>query len=187
MRRLSIAALVAVPLLFFAGPGPVAANPPGAEFFRGCSGACSKLFPHIHQHGPLFNYGPYYGYYPFAPYGPWDQYLRYDPNFYNQGGSSHGHRLGSACSSCNGFWHASWLHGGWFKGHTWLSGSHHGCQKSGCSSCGGVATATPVAPNGNATARYAGVGSPAQSAVFYSATPTLDPTLELVPTAGRTR
>ena len=204
MRRLSIAALVAVPLLFFTGPGHVTANPPGTANF-GCGGACLKLFPHIHQHGPLFNYGPYYGYYPFKPYGPWDEYLRYDPNFYGDAGAGAGNMYGRnpllpglgsilggaggwfkhGCVSCGGFWHASWLHGGWFRGHTWLTGSHGG-HKSGCSSCGGVATAAPVAPTGDATARYAGVGTPTQSAVFYSATPTLDPTLELVPTAGRT-
>ena len=190
MRRISITALVAVPLLCFAGTGSVTANPPrSAAFFVGCSGACSNLFPHIHQHGPLFNYGPYYGYYPFAPYGPWDQYLRYDPNFYGQaGGGGHGHKIGgTGCSSCGGFFHASWLQGGWFKGHTWLTGSCHSCHKPACSSCGSVATAVPVAPSGNATARYTGFGTPAQSAVFYSATPTLDPTIELVPTAGRTR
>ena len=185
MRRLSIAALVAVPLLFFTGPGAVTANPPGTANF-GCAGFCFKLFPHMHQHGPLYNYGPYYGYYPFAPYGPWDQYLRYDPNFYGQaGGGSSGRSHSGSCSSC-GFAHASWLHGGWFRGHTWLTGSHGG-HKSGCSSCGGVATAAPVAPTGDATARYTGTGTPTQSAVFYSATPTLDPTLELVPTAGQTR
>jgi hypothetical protein len=36
-----------------------------------------KLFPGIHQHGPLVNYGPYQGYYPFEPYGPWTSDLRY--------------------------------------------------------------------------------------------------------------
>src|SRR5262249_52827753 len=158
-------------------------------------GYCFKIFPHLHQHGPLFNYGPYYGYYPFAPYGPWDAYLRYDPTFYGdgsglggggwggkdgkvKGGHGHGHGWGGkhGCASCGGFWHASWLHGGWFSGHTWLSGGHG--HKSGCTSCGGVAVAPQVAPTGNALARYSGFGTPDQSAAFYAATPTLDPALE---------
>ncbi len=184
MRRLSIPALLAVPLLFFTGAGEVTANPIGAEHF-GCGGYCSKLFPHMHQHGPLFNYGPYYGYYPFTPYGPWDEYLRYNPDFYGSAGGgsgrgdllAHGNWFKHGCVSCGGFWHASWLHGGWFRGHTWLT--HSPSHKSGCSSCGGVATAKPVAPTGDPAARYAGIGSPTQSAVFYSATPTLDPALEL--------
>ena len=45
----------------------------------GCPfGFCMKLFPGIHQHGPLVNYGPYSGYYPFEPYGPWTSDLRYN-------------------------------------------------------------------------------------------------------------
>ena len=195
MRRLSIAALMAAPLLLFAAPGGAVANPVGTANF-GCGGYCFKLFPHMHQHGPLFNYGPYYGYYPFAPYGPWDAYLRYDPNFYGYSYKGHGH-----CHSCSsgGFLHASWLQGGWFRGHTWFTGCHSCGHKSGagasgacsscntCSSCGGVSTAKPVAHSGDATFRYNGVGSPAQSALFYSATPTLDPALELIPTGGRTK
>ena len=34
-------------------------------------------------------------------------------------------------------------------------------------------------------ARYSGIGDPAQSAVFYSATPTLDPAAELLATGGQ--
>jgi hypothetical protein len=196
MRRLSAAALLAVPLLLVA-PRPAGANPPYQGF--GCGDYCLGMFKKLHQHGPLFNYGPYYGYYPFAPYGPWDAYLRYDPNHPaafggNQYGLNprlagllaglhglHGHK---GCGSC-GFHHASWLHGGWFKGHSWLHGSSHGHgHKSSCSTCGGVASATPQAPTGDAFARYSGFGAPAQSAVFYSATPGLNPTLDLVPVGG---
>jgi hypothetical protein len=44
----------------------------------GCPfGFCFKLFPGLHQNGPLVNYGPYEGYYPFQPYGPWTSDLRY--------------------------------------------------------------------------------------------------------------
>ncbi|MDY3562959.1 hypothetical protein R5W23_004442 [Gemmata sp. JC673] len=194
MRRLSTAALLAVPLLFLVTPQTASANPPYNGF--GCGDHCLGMFRKIHQHGPLFNYGPYYGYYPFAPYGPWDQYLRYDPNFYGESGmygrgpgpfgrygQLHlgGHKSG--CSSC-GFWHASWLQGGWFKGHTWLSGSRHGHTAPACSSCGGVASATPAPHTGDALARYSGFGSAAQSAVFYGSTPTLNPVLDLIPVSG---
>ncbi len=193
MRRLSITALLAVPFLCFSGTAKVAASPPGYEEF-GLFGHAFRMFPHMHQHGPLYNYGPYYGYYPFYPYGPWDAYLRYDPYFYGDPYANwrapseaqtrtpqFGSKLGSG-----GFWHASWLHGGWFRGHTWLSHSHSLFHKGGCTSCGGgVAQATSVAPTGDPAVRYSGFGSPAQSAVFYSATPTLNPVLDLVPTAGK--
>lgn len=190
MRRLSTAALLAVPLLFVATPQTASANPPYSGF--GCGDFCLGMFRKIHQHGPLFNYGPYYGYYPFTPYGPWDQYLRYDPNFYGtpasgarglglfHGSHLHGHK---GCSSC-GFFHASWLQGGWFKGHNWLAGSKHGHAAPSCSSCGGVASAAPLQPTGDVTARYSGFGSAAQSAVFYGSTPTLNPVLDLVPASG---
>ena len=93
----------------------------------------------------------------------------------------------NGCTSC-GFLHASWLHGGWFHGHTWLHGGFgHGTlfHKHGCSSCGGVAVAGPTLPGGDVMARYSGFGTPGQSAVFYSATPTLNPTLDVVPAAGK--
>jgi hypothetical protein len=193
MRRFWTPALLAVPLLTIPSAGSVSANPPGTANF-GCAGYCFKLFPHMHQHGPLFNYGPYYGYYPFAPYGPWDAYLRYDPNFYGGagggggGGFGGGGKYGCGKHGCGsgGFLHASWLHGGWFSGHTWLTGGHG--HKSGCTSCSGaVAVAPRAVPTGSATARLDGFGDPAQSAAFYSATPTLDPTLELVPVSGQTK
>lgn len=201
MRRLSLAAFfLAVPALF-AVTGTAKANPPIAANF-GCAGYCFKLFPHIHQHGPLFNYGPYYGYYPFAPYGPWDAYLRYDPNFYGGGGAGGDYyglnpRLRHYAAAINsllhhdwfhrgGFCHASWLDGGWFRGHKWLDGGH-GCHHAkGCTSCGGVSVPAAPAPS-DPCAKYTGIGNPAQSAVFYGRTPTLDPALELVPTAGRTK
>ena len=204
MRRFSLPAFLAVPLLL-ASSGTLIAHPPVAANF-GCAGYCFKLFPHIHQHGPLFNYGPYYGYYPFAPYGPWDAYLRYDPNWSGAGAGAgdiyglnprlrglgaglHGHGHKGGC----GFHHASWLQGGWFRGHKWLDGGH-GCGKThghghshGCKSCGGVAVAPQPAPDRDPATKYTGIGDPAQSAVFYASTPTLDPVLELVQTAGRTK
>lgn len=207
MRFLSLAAFLAVPILvLFPTSGTVNAyNAPSYGF--GCGDCCMRFLRGIHQHGPLFNYGPYYGYYPFKPYGPWDEYLRYDPFFYGDpyanwnagnafganrglfgGKFAHGgllHKHG--CKSC-GFWHTSWLHGGWFRGHAWLHGGFGDKHKhsKGCSSCGGIAVAKPVEPV-DAFARYSGIGDPSQSAVFYSSTPTLDPTLEIVPTAGQTK
>lgn len=213
MRRLSIAALMAVPLLLVIPLERVAANPNPPRSGFGCGDFCLGLFKNIHQHGPLYNYGPYYGYYPFTPYGPWDPYLRYDPFFYgdpsaNWQGRGHGHGRGEGnyygrnphlpqllghgfghahshgCASC-GFNHASWLHGGWFRGHEWLHGGLF--HKPACSSCGGVAQVGPVQPTGDVLARYSGVGSADQSAVFYAATPTLNPALELVPVAGQSK
>ena len=48
MRRISMTALLAVPLLLFAGTGKTSANPLGLENF-GCGGYCFKMFPHMHQ------------------------------------------------------------------------------------------------------------------------------------------
>jgi hypothetical protein len=217
MRRISVAALFAAPLLLLAGSGTTQANPNSCSAGFGCGGFCLNLFSGIHQHGPLYNYGPYYGYYPFKPYGPWDAYLRYDPFFYGDpyanwnantrdAGNQYGRNQNvpywhglprpswptfnlfnrGGCSSCS-FHHASWLQGGWFRGHSWLHGSRHSVSQPACSSCGGVATATPTIANGDVMTRYSGVGNPAQSALFYSATPTLNPALEIVPTAGQTK
>ncbi len=60
MRRISITALLAVPLLIPFGTRPVAASPPGYEEF-GIFGHSFRTFSPLHQHGPLSNYGPYYG------------------------------------------------------------------------------------------------------------------------------
>ncbi|HEY1188630.1 MAG TPA: hypothetical protein VGE74_13335 [Gemmata sp.] len=196
MRRLTIAALLAVPLLFFSTPGTASANPPYNGF--GCGDYCLGMFKKLHQHGPLFNYGPYYGYYPFTPYGPWDQYLRYDPYFYGDPAANaagqygrgpgpfgrYGQVFNGHHGHASGFFHASWLHGGWFKGHSWLKGNSHAHGQPACSSCGGVAVSTPTEPTGDPVARYSGFGSAAQSAVFYKSAPALNPVLDLVPTAG---
>jgi hypothetical protein len=208
MRRFCLPAILAVPLLI-ASSGTVRANPLGHEFYGwnglgilGCNGACAKKFPFIHQHGPLFNYGPYYGYYPFAPYGPWDAYLRFDSSYTSTGMTGdvygwhprirHWHAAFSHVVHWSAdFFHASWLHGGWFRGHKWLDGGHgcsHGCGHApACNSCGGVAVPVQPAPTGDPVKKLSGIGTPTQSAVFYAATPTLDPRLELIPTAGRTR
>jgi hypothetical protein len=220
MRRLSIAAILAVPLLLTTSTGTADANPNSCSYGFGCGGRCLNLFGGMHQHGPLFNYGPYYGYYPFYPYGPWDAYLRYDPFFYGDpyanswgdgngpnyyGRNPHlpsihfpylgrlkgvlhgGHGGGlfhhDGCKQC-GFFHASWLHGGWFRGHNWVHGGLFHKHKGDCTSCGGIAQVTTPAPTGDAITRLSGVGISAQSAVFYQATPTLNPALEVVPTTG---
>lgn len=198
MIRTSFAAALAVPVLLAVPISSASANPPVAANF-GCGGYCFKLFPHLHQHGPLFNYGPYYGYYPFAPYGPWDQYLRYDPNFYGEAGAQgggnyygrnpylfngqgHGSKGGfgghGGCTSC-GFWHASWNLGGWFRGHQWLNGGF-GCKScggsvapTGCSGCGSKVAAQPAVVD--PLTRYNGFGSPLQSAGYYAGAPALNP------------
>jgi hypothetical protein len=208
MRRFCLPAILAVPLLL-TGSGTARANPNGYEYFGwsnfgyfGCSGACYKKFQFIHQHGPLFNYGPYYGYYPFCPYGPWDAYLRFDSSYTASGqvGDVYGlhprirqnlqalHSALSYVGSCAAdFFHASWVHGGWYHGHKWLDGGHGCGHARGCNSCGGVAVPVQPAPGCDPAKKLCGIGTPTQSAVFYAATPTLDPRLELIPAGGRTR
>lgn len=94
MRRMLWVALLAAPVALASAAPVQAQGCPGggcgsaAAYFGGrpgfqvppfgCPfGFCFKLFPGMHQHGPLVNYGPYEGYYPFAPYGPWTSDLRY--------------------------------------------------------------------------------------------------------------
>lgn len=76
MKRVLVAGLLALPAIF-ATSGTANAQVFGCSQY-GCGGFCFKMFPHIHQHGPLYNYGPYSGYYPFEPYGPWTADLRYN-------------------------------------------------------------------------------------------------------------
>jgi hypothetical protein len=69
------------------------AHPPGSASHGvfGSGPVWLGLFPHIHQHGPLYNYGPYYGYPPFEPYGPWTADLQYNPAY--AGAYSHPGRI----------------------------------------------------------------------------------------------
>ena len=63
MKKLFLASALAVALLAFGPLGSkVSANPPQACGPYGWL-ACKALrvCPHIHSHGPLYNYGPYYG------------------------------------------------------------------------------------------------------------------------------
>ena len=182
MRRISIAALLAAPLLL-AYPGTALANPPHQCFYgHRCGGFCMLNFSRMHQIGPLFNYGPYYGYPPFEPYGPWNSYLQYTGGIPGHGGYAHGHGgyghdlsgHGGVCGSGGGhFGHASWLHGGWFHGDDGLNCGQgkHG-HSGGCAGC--KADAFDPAKT-DAVTRYAGSGSPAESAVFYTGLPTLVP------------
>ena len=201
MRRTSIAALLAAPLLL-ALPGYTPANPP-EQCYRGqrCGGFCVLHFSRIHQVGPLFNYGPYYGYPPFEPYGPWNAYLQYmggnDYGGHGHGHGGHGDKAGhggiwghGGCGACGGHgFHAAWSGGGWFKGHGCLSCGKggfiggHGSHGKGCGACatstaGCMADAFDPATT-DAVTRYAGSGSPANSAVFYTALPSIDPALTL--------
>lgn len=96
MKKLTVASLLAIPLLF-----AISSKAQAQHQFpfpnMGCGGFCMGLFGKIHQHGPLFNYGPYQGYYPFEPYGPWTSDLRYNPP---QNNCANGNCGGSGCSSC---------------------------------------------------------------------------------------
>ena len=184
MRRTSLAALLAAPLLLVF-TGTLHANPPKQCYYGfGCGGFCMNLFSKMHQHGPLFNYGPYYGYPPFEPYGPWNAYLQYNPWYYGGGGGGGGaygwnpnlfhgklgglFHGGHGCGHC-GF-HANWLHGGWFRGHGCLGcgrAKHFGGGCDGCQAdAGSTATPDPVT-------RFAGAGSPQDSANYYAGLPSL--------------
>jgi hypothetical protein len=127
MTRMVAAGLLAQPVLLAAGapadaqnpgcsPGGYSAPAQGSCSVFGCGGFCFKLFPHLHQYGPLVNYGPYYWYYPFEPYGPWNAQLQYT-----------GPRPGDSCGwlhgRCNGCGHHGW---GWGRNG----------QIDGCASCG---------------------------------------------------
>ena len=158
MRRIAIAAMLAIPLLVGNAGQAFATDPPNG--FVGCGGHCVGWFPFIHQHGPLYNYGPYYGYPPFEPYGYWNSYLQYTgPS--NPYATGHGNMYG-------------WIHAGHAQGHTWGTHVpqllHKGKTSStGCSSC--AAAAAQQATSGDALERYNGVGKPASAAAYYADTP----------------
>ncbi len=128
--------------------------PPAGHFSAGF-----RIFPLIHQEGPLVNYGPYSGYYPFEPYGPWTSDLQYTgslqapPGHFarHSGTGATGHIRLSELSG-GGFGHHGGIHhspcGSCSSGHTWGSyslatlknvghrvhGSHH-LHHGGCSNC----------------------------------------------------
>jgi hypothetical protein len=193
MKRTSLAALLAAPVLL-AFPGITHANPPKQCFAPfGGGGVCLGIFSKLHQHGPLFNYGPYYGYPPFEPYGYWNQYLQYTGPFGGAGGyggghgHGHGHGYdsyagrGGICTGGHGGMHGSWLHGGWFHGdgcgkdglfHGHSSWLHHGSSGGDCAGC------VPTAFNAytiDPASRFAGAGAAGLSAAYYSDLPTIQP------------
>jgi hypothetical protein len=200
MRHIAAAALLAAPLLL-AAPRTALAGPGSCTYGYGCGGLCLNLFPHIHQHGPLFNYGPYYGYPPFEPYGYWNPYLQYTGPVGPQGGGGccHGlhkwgqgnphplcgtgllgHGGGGTCGGLHG------VLGGGLGGGGHVVG-HHGCSTCGhagkCHSCGSVAAAD--ATSGSVFDRYAGYGAPSYSAAYYVGTPGLTDPAAVMP-AGYT-
>ena len=205
MRRFATAALLAAPLLLL-GTGVASANPGPCTFGFGCGGYCFRFFPHIHQHGPLYNYGPYYGYPPFEPYGYWNAYLQYTGPVGGYGGGG--------CAGCG---HNKWgqgnLHslfpGGLFgrfhdgcdgcgRGHTHqrlLGGEfthvgilerlnrlgHDSCCTSGggCKSCG--AAAHNYVTSGTVFERYTGYGDPDASDAYYVGAPSVSSPNPVIP------
>ena len=131
--------------------------PPAGHFSAGF-----RIFPLIHQEGPLVNYGPFSGYYPFEPYGPWTSDLKYTGSlqappghFARHGGggaAATGHIRLSELSGGGGFGHHGGIHhspcGSCSSGHTWGSysmatlknvghrvhGPHH-LHHGGCATC----------------------------------------------------
>ncbi len=194
MRRISLVALFAAPLLFVvsvtAWPGPARANPPTQCYFGfgRPTGFCFGLFSKLHQHGPLFNYGPYFGYPPFEPYGPWNSYLQYNPWADPRLWPAHyGHGdCHSCCRSCGGCgFHGCWSLGGWFKAH-FLSGllcrlpGQDGCHTGGChtGTCGVGGCPTGGSSHHSVSDpayRFSGFGEARDAAVFYDSLPTLLP------------
>lgn len=98
--------------------------PPFAPFSVGF-----RIFPLIHQEGPLVNYGPFSGYYPFEPYGPWTSDLKYTGSLEAPPGhfARHGGLLGGGGGTgATGRLRLSELSGGGGEGighggHTWGS------------------------------------------------------------------
>jgi hypothetical protein len=174
MRRIALAALLAG-LVLLGSTAPAAANDGPGTFGLGCWGNGLRLWPSIHQHGPLFNYGPYYGYPPFEPYGYWNAYLQYTGPVPPPGGAGGGpgaygwihgpnpHTFG------NGFPHPLNLGGGGLL-HRGGGGILHRGKSTGCSSCG---AAEQIATSGNAVDRLNGIGTPAASRAYYAEGPNI--------------
>jgi hypothetical protein len=138
MKRILMAGLFALAGL------ALSSGTASAQFCSPFSGGiCFKMFPHIHQHGPLYNYGPYSGYYPFEPYGPWNSQLQYTgpyPGTPGCGwngcglglGGHHGHNLCNKCSGLGSGHHG--LFSKWFGSH-----KSHGSSSANlgqCNECG---------------------------------------------------
>lgn len=166
MRRIALAAALAA----FGLVGVAAANDGPGTFGMGCRGYALRLFPGIHQHGPLYNYGPYYGYPPFEPYGDWNSYLQYTGPI----PEANGHH-GAGGQGAYGWIHGPSQHtfGGGFP-HPFHNGGgirHRSHGSSGCNSCGHAAE--QVVNSGNALERYTGIGTAAASHAYYADGPTL--------------
>lgn len=174
MRRITLAVLLAAPLLVGTAGTAAAVDSPWTFGLR-CTYVL-RMFPHIHQHGPLFNYGPYYGYPPFEPYGNWNAYLHYTgpvPPPTNAGGGAGAYGWIHGGHSAGGHLHPFAGHGGVFHHGSGCAGGNcgghlHG-HKGGCSSCG--STAAAYIHTGNAVDRYNGVGNPAASLAYYADSP----------------
>ena len=171
-----IAAWLVPAAVLLAGTGVISANDGPCTF--GLKGSHAlRMFPFIHQHGPLYNYGPYYGYPPFEPYGYWNAYLQYTGPTDPVGAGQHGGRYGWI----NGGYPHTFGHGnphalsiggwgwsgGWGSRGVWGHGGHgHGCKTCGGAAADYVAASDPAA-------RYNGYGDPTASAAFYAVTPSL--------------
>ena len=221
MRRFWTPALLAVPLVFVGttNSGNAKSDSTNSHGFPCGYDIAFRIFPHIHQHGPLYNYGPYYGYYPFTPYGPWDPYLRYNPYFYGDPYADFGNKMVPQEDHSGRYGPTSTnTHGGFrlFRSQRCRtcstnrgvrragSGTRRGCTVAGSAGTPGSRGVRIRATNrrvlrvgelpslsrplrlGMCSSATPGSARPAQSAVYYPATPTLDPALrELIPTAGQ--
>ena len=174
MRRIVAGSLLTACLFFGAATGVSVAGSP-FQYGPDCGQFFLRWFPHIHQHGPLYNYGPYYGYSPFEPYGYWNSYLQYTgPEFpYSTGG---GNRYGWYHGQ-----HAWGGHLGQHIGHRPVLGGKllPGHKSTGCSSCGDAAAS--YVSQGNALERYNGVGRPDASSAYYAGSVQVTTTPSVVP------
>jgi len=115
----------------YVGPfgGRLLGAPPAGNFSIGF-----RIFPLIHQEGPLVNYGPFSGYYPFEPYGPWTSDLRYTGSLQAPPGHFALHRgaFGGAGGGATGRLRLGELSGGGGDG---IGHLRHGVHQSPCGSC----------------------------------------------------
>lgn len=96
MKKLFLASTIAVALLAVAPQSKISANPPqacGPNSWLACKAL--RVCPHIHSHGPLYNYGPYYGgpgYQTMSVGGPHSGYVPAYPSAYYYGaGAGYGY------------------------------------------------------------------------------------------------
>ena len=126
---------------------PSMAYPPcGGGLCGGC--ICTRIFPHIHQHGPLYSYGPYDNAGAGCAQNQWGPPERL---FAGWGGKG----CGTGCGDCGG----GHLKANLFSGWGWKSKCGHGCADGTCGGHDHVANVPMNNPMPNPVAQYASYGN----------------------------